>query len=70
MPEFLHLSTHGATHQEVPSPLATMQDVPADLPEQVMVHVESHEMVDVENDAKWPVETRTERDAYKTPEMV
>lgn len=52
MPEFLHLSTHAATHQEV------------------MVHVESHEMVDMGDDAKWPVETRTERDAYKTPEMV
>ncbi|GJE93552.1 hypothetical protein PsYK624_097110 [Phanerochaete sordida] len=53
MPEFLHLSTAAATHQEV------------------MVHVESHEMTDVEVDRKWPLESRSGGpEVYKTPDMV
>jgi hypothetical protein len=60
MPEFLHLSTHhSAMHPEVLLALSSCYDVAeADVGMQVMVHVESHEMADVEpseyEDAKYP----------------
>ncbi|EKM51210.1 uncharacterized protein PHACADRAFT_200032 [Phanerochaete carnosa HHB-10118-sp] len=75
MPEFLHLSTHAAASRpEVQScPPASLDFPETNVPEQVMVHVESHEMVDVSNEAKWPVETRGKRTStpvYKVQAMV
>ena len=58
MPEFVNLNTTLATTRpEVHSPRATRHDdFEADIGDQVMVTVESHEMIDIEDmdpDAKW-----------------
>ncbi|EKM51209.1 uncharacterized protein PHACADRAFT_213079 [Phanerochaete carnosa HHB-10118-sp] len=72
-PKFLQLSSSGA-RQEVWSPaLASLSVLKADVTEQVVIHVESHEMVDVPDDAKWPVETRGRRTSvpvYKVQNIV
>lgn len=77
MPEFLHLSTVGATtHQEVDAMLPALDVRDADAAAQVMVHVESHEMVDAEQfdrDAKWGSESHASQRStagYKVQEIV